>query len=214
MARRKAAGRGPARLAPKRGCGVWTSPCQARVCVLKPASEDLRVHRGGTIDERRAQAKAEHGRGVAMARCVARGCRALARERKGGAHRKLAGGVLRRSRARGARVGDPVCDLDGGVGVAASGEAAWRGATAKEKRWTSSRSQPLVPANRYSTSCSPPAPPLCCSPSGEVAGIEAGGGRCGEERKERGRKVLGKTPIAARAWRWWRRGFIWLGIRV
>jgi hypothetical protein len=42
---------------------------------------------------------------------------------------------------------------------------------------------------------------------GEVAGIEAGGGRCGEEGKEKGWMVLGKTPIAARVWRWRRRGF-------
>jgi hypothetical protein len=34
MARRKVAGRGPARWAPNRGRGEWSSPCRERVCVL------------------------------------------------------------------------------------------------------------------------------------------------------------------------------------
>jgi hypothetical protein len=117
----------------------------ANVCAC--SSQQVKIYACTVRNARRTSRaeKAEHGRGAAMARRVAQAYGALVQGRRGDAHRKLAGEVLRRSRARGARVGDPVCDLDGGVVVAASGEAAWLGATARKKRWTSSRYRLPIP---------------------------------------------------------------------
>jgi hypothetical protein len=105
--------------------------------------------------------------------------------------------VVRRSRARGARVGDPVYDLDGGVGeeVAATSAGA-ASSSVQRKRRRPRRLRSPGSANRCSPACSPPSPSLCCSPTVEVAGIVPAADSVGEEKKgRRGGRCWGKPQL-------------------